>query len=58
MEMEEQTDEYKKFLSQLESKLTVSKEKEKQFSSFIENLMWTLNYVQYKTLEIYAKLNE
>ena len=43
---------------QLESDLTVSKEKEKEFSAYIENLLWTLNYVQYKTLEIYAKLKE
>ena len=42
----------------MESELTVSKDKEKHFSSFIENLLWTLNYVQYKTLEIYAKINE
>ena len=56
--MEEQTEECKKFFTQFEQKLAVSKEKEKQMLSFVENLMWNLNYVQYKTLEIYAKLNE
>ena len=56
--MEEQNEECKNFLAQFEQKLTVCKEKEKHLLSFVENLMWTLNYVQYKTLEIYAKLNE
>lgn len=51
-------EEYRRILEQLENKLTVSKEKEKQLLLFVENLMWTLNYVQYKTLEVYAKLNE
>ena len=51
-------EEYRRILEQLENKLTVSKEKEKQLLLYVENLMWTLNYVQYKTLEVYAKLNE
>ena len=58
MVFEEINEEYKRILEQLQNKLTVSKEKEKHLLSFIENLMWTLNYVQYKSLEIYAKLNE
>ena len=56
MDSKEQNDLCRK--CQLESDLTVSKEKEKEFSAYIENLLWTLNYVQYKTLEIYAKLKE
>ena len=43
---------------QLESEITVSKEKEKEFSTVVENLLWNLYYVQYKSLEIYAKLKE
>ena len=58
MVFEQDNEEYRRILEQLENKLTVSKEKEKQLLSFVENLMWTLNYVQYKTLEVYAKLNE
>ena len=58
MAFEENNEEYERILKQLQNKLTVSKEKEKHLLSFIENLMWTLNYVQYKSLEIYAKLNE
>ena len=58
MAFEENNEEYERILEQLQNKLTVSKEKEKHLLSFIENLMWTLNYVQYKSLEIYAKLNE
>ena len=58
MVFEESNEEYERILEQLQNKLTVSKEKEKHLLSFIENLMWTLNYVQYKSLEIYAKLNE
>ena len=58
MVFEESNEEYERILEQLQNKLTVSKEKEKHLLSFVENLMWTLNYVQYKSLEIYAKLNE
>ena len=58
MVFEQDNEEYRRILEQLENKLTVSKEKEKQLLLFVENLMWTLNYVQYKTLEVYAKINE
>ena len=56
MDSEEKKDVCQK--CQKESELTVSKEKEKQYSLYVENLLWTLNYVQYETLEIYAKLKE
>ena len=55
---DQDNEEYRRILEQLENKLTLSKEKEKQLLLYVENLMWTLNYVQYKTLEVYAKLNE
>ena len=58
MVFEQDNEEYGRILDQLENKLTVSKEKEKQLLSFLENLLWTLNYVQYKTLEVYTKLKE
>ena len=58
MDFAHDNEELRRILDQLENKLTVSKEKEKQLLSFVENLLWTLNYVQYKTLEVYTKLNE
>ena len=54
MVFEQDNEEYRRILEQLGNKLTVSTAKEKQLLSFVENLMWTLNYVQYKTLEVYA----
>ena len=37
---------------------TVTVSKEKILLSFVENLMWTLNYMQYRALEIHAKSSE
>ena len=58
MDNVERNEDFQQNIDQLENIITVSKEKEKHFLIFVENLMWSLNYLQYKALEIHSKLNK
>ena len=58
MDNVERNEDFQQNIDQLENIITVSKEKEKHFLIFVENLKWSLNYLQYKALEIHSKLNK